>query len=138
MPPDATDVLNETALSYRAPLLPGWGLKSDYGLCDFDIPKSFHFSGNYELPFGHGQKYMSNSNKVVDAFLGGWATNWILTLQDGQPGTVPCAISTTSGFGCFALLVPGQGVTAGAHNVNNWLNAAAFASPPVATAVGQL
>jgi hypothetical protein len=134
---DATDVLNETALSYRAPLLPGWGLKSDYGLCDFDIPKSFHFSGNYELPFGHGQKYMSNSNKVVDAFLGGWATNWILTLQDGQPGTVPCAISTTSGFGCFALLVPGQGVTAGAHNVNNWLNAAAFASPPVATAVGQ-
>jgi hypothetical protein len=134
---DATDVLNETALSYRAPLLPGWGLKSDYGLCDFDIPKSFHFSGIYELPFGHGQKYMSNSNKLVEALFGGWSTNWILTLQDGQPGTVPCATSTTSGFGCFALLVPGQSVTAGPHNVNNWLNPAAFATPPVATAIGQ-
>ena len=53
---DAVDVLNQTALfGYRAPLLPGWGLKGDYGLCEFDIPKSFHFSGNYELPFGHGQ-----------------------------------------------------------------------------------
>ena len=81
-------------------------------------PKSFHFSGNYELPFGHGQKYMSNSKKVAEAVLGGWSTNWILTLQDGQPGTIPCAISTTSGFGCNALLVPGQSVTAGPHNVN--------------------
>ncbi len=135
---DAVDVLNATAINgYRAPLLPGWGLQKDYGLCDFDIPKAFHFSGDYQLPFGHGQKYMSNSNKVVEAFLGGWSTNWILTLQDGQPGTIPCAITTTSGLGCIALLVPGQSVTAGPHNVNNWLNPAAFASPPVATAIGQ-
>lgn len=135
---DAVDVLNQTALfGYRAPLLPGWGLQKDYGLCEFDIPKSFHFSGIYELPFGHGQKYMSNSNKVVEGLFGGWSTNWILTLQDGQPGTIPCAITTTSGFGCNALLVPGQSVTAGPHNVNNWLNPAAFASPPVATTVGQ-
>ena len=38
---------------------------------------------------------------------------------------------------CFAPTVPGQGIYAGPHNVNQWLNPAAFASPPVATANGQ-
>ncbi len=135
---DAVDVLNSTAISGRgASRLPGFGIQGDYGLCDFDIPKVFHLSGVYDLPVGHGRQFLSNSNKVVDAVLGGWSSNWILTLQDGQPGTVPCAITTTSGFGCYALLVPGQSVTAGPHNVDQWLNPAAFTSPPVATTVGQ-
>ena len=135
---DAVDVLNSTAISGRgAPLLPGFGIQGDYGLCDFDIPRVFHFSGTYDLPVGHGRQFLSSSPKFVDALLGGWGTNWILTLQDGQPGTVPCAITTTSGFGCYANLVPGQNVYAGPHNVNQWLNPAAFASPPVATAIGQ-
>ena len=135
---DAIDVLNSTNLtSFRAPLLPGFGIQGDYGLCDFDVPKVFHLSGVYDLPVGHGRQFLSNSRGFVDAVLGGWSTNWILTLQDGQPGTVPCAITTTSGFTCNALLVPGQSVTAGPHNVNQWLNPAAFASPPIATAIGQ-
>jgi hypothetical protein len=129
--------LNGTAINFRAQLLPGFGIQGDYGLCDFDIPKAFHFSGAYQLPVGHGKQFLANSPRLVDAVLGGWSANWILTLQDGQPGTVPCIISTTTGFGCDALLVPGQNVTAGSHNVNQWLNPNAFASPPVATAVGQ-
>jgi hypothetical protein len=135
---DAVDVLNSTAISGRgAPLLPGFGIQGDYGLCDFDVPKAFHLSGAYDLPVGHGKQFLSSSPGWVDAILGGWSTNWILTLQDGQPGTVNCVITTTTGFGCYALLVPGQSVTAGPHNVNQWLNPNAFASPPVATTVGQ-
>ena len=134
---DATDVLNETALAYRAPLLPGFGIQGDYGLCDFDINKAFHFSGTYELPFGAKKRFLSNMGKIADAFLGGWKTNWILTLQDGQPFTVHCVNATTSGFGCNALLVPGQNVYAGPHNVDQWLNPNAFADPPAATTVGQ-
>ena len=41
------------------------------------------------------------------------------------------------GFGCYALLVPGQDKYAGPHNVDQWLNPAAFTSPPVATTRGQ-
>ncbi len=135
---DAVDVLNSTAINGRGAVrLPGFGIQGDYGLCDFDIPKVFHLSGVYELPVGHGRQFLSSSSGVVDAVLGGWSTNWILTLQNGQPGTVPCAITTTSGFGCYAFLVPGQSVTAGPHNVNQWLNPAAFSSPPVATTIGQ-
>lgn len=135
---DAADVLNGTALTgYRAPLLPGFGIQGDYSLCDFHIPHVFHLSGSYELPFGHGKAHLANAPGVVDALLGGWATNWILTVQKGQPGTVDCVIATTSGFGCHALLVPGQDVRAADQTVDHWLNPAAFTSPPVATTVGQ-
>jgi hypothetical protein len=135
---NAIDVLNGTSLTeYRAPFLPNFGIHKDYGRCDFDVNKVFHFSGEYELPFGRGKHFMHDSSRVVDAALGGWAMNWILTLQDGQPGTIPCATPTTSGFGCYALTVPGQSLYAGPHNVNQWLNPAAFATPPVATTIGQ-
>jgi outer membrane receptor protein involved in Fe transport len=135
---DAVDVLNPTALSgYRAPFLPNFGMHGDFGRCDFDINKVVHLSGMYELPFGHGRRFGGSSRGVANAIVGGWDTNWILTLQDGQPGTVPCAIATTSGFGCDALKVPGVDLYAGKHNADQWMNPAAFASPPVATQIGQ-
>jgi phosphatidylserine/phosphatidylglycerophosphate/cardiolipin synthase-like enzyme len=85
---DAADVLNQTALTgYRGPFLPGFGMRKDFGRCDFDINKVVHFSGIYELPFGHDRHFL-HTGKVVNAILGGWDTNWIYTLQDGQPGTV--------------------------------------------------
>jgi len=135
---DAADVLNPTALtSYRAPFLPHFGMHGDFGRCDFDINKVVHLSGIYELPFGHGRPFGGDSGGVVNAIVGGWDANWILTLQDGQPGTVPCVIATTSGFGCYALQVPGVNPYAGKHNVDQWLNPAAFATPPVAATIGQ-
>jgi len=134
---DAVDVLNGTAHGgFRAPLLPGFGVQGDYGLCDFQIPHVVHFSGIYELPFGKGKRFLNSAHGITDAILGGWRTNWILTLQDGQPYTVGC-VSGTSNFGCNALLVPGQNVYGGPHDVNHWINYAAFATPPAATTVGQ-
>ena len=134
---DASDLLNATGITYRAPQLTGFGIQGDYGLCDYDIKTVFHASGTYELPVGRGHKFLGNSHHLVNAVLGGWITNYILTLQGGQPGTVPCVITTAAGFGCNALMTPGQSVTAGRHNVDQWLNPSAFASPPVTTAVGQ-
>ena len=135
---DATDVLNPTALFiYRAPFLPHFGIHGDFSRCDFDINKVVHFSGMYELPFGKGRHFLGGSSGVLNAILGGWDTNWILTLEDGQPGTVPCAISTTSGFGCYALTVPGVDLYAGKHNQDQWMNPGAFQTPPVATTIGQ-
>jgi hypothetical protein len=133
---DASDVLNETALYYRAPLLPHFGIQADYGRCDFDDPKVVHVSGTYDLPAGKGHRFLGNSSKVVDGILGGWRTNWILTLEDGQPYGVPCANPTPSGFGCYALLT-GQSITAGPHNVNQWINPNAFHDAPEATTIGQ-
>ena len=135
---DAVDVLNNTALTgFRAAYLPGFGLHGDFGRCEFDTNKVLHVSGTYELPIGRDRQFLSHQGKVMDAIIGGWDTNGILTLQDGQPGTVPCPITTTSGFGCNADKVPGQNPDSGPHNVNQWLNPAAYTNPPVATTVGQ-
>jgi Carboxypeptidase regulatory-like domain/TonB dependent receptor len=128
---------NESLSSFRAPYLPGFGIQGDYGLCDADEPNLIHFSGLYSLPFGNGRHFLADSRGLVNGLLGGWQTNWILTLQDGQPFDLPCAVDTTADFGCFALEVPGQNIYAGPHNVNHWVNPGAFATPPIATAIGQ-
>ena len=131
---DASDFLNATAISYRAP---GLGPQIDYSLCDSDIRRAFHASGGYSLPFGKGQRFLSNSSRAADLILGGWQVNGLLTLQDGQPFTIPCDITTAAGMSCVALMVPGQNIYGGLHNVTQWMNPAAFQNPPVVAVNGQ-
>lgn len=122
---------------YRAEWLPGFGIGADYALCDTDATHLVHLSGSYQLPVGRGRSFLSNSNKVVNAVLGGWAVNFIYSYQSGQPFTINCPVSTTSDFGCFADVVSGQDMYAGPHNQTQWLNPAAFSQPALATAIGQ-
>jgi hypothetical protein len=131
---DAVDQLNSTAISYRAP---GLGPQIDYGPCDSDIRRVFHLSSTYELPFGKGKAILSASRGLVNQIIGGWRANGILTLQDGVPFTVPCDITTAAGMSCVALFVPGQDALGGKHNVDQWMNPAAFANPPVVAVNGQ-
>ncbi len=143
---DARDLLNNAAGGYRAPYVPGFGIQHDYGLADFDLRNAFHISGGYQLPVGRGQTYLSSASGVTNQILGGWSFNWILSLQNGQPFTVPCNKTTLApGNGasfngnsgtCYALFVPGQNKYAG-QSVDHWLNPAAFTNPAVATTVGQ-
>ncbi len=134
---DARDRLNGDVGGYRAPSLAGFGIQGDYSLCDFDVRDIFHFSGGYELPVGRGKALLGSANAFVNGVLGGWRTSWILTLQSGQPLTIGCNPGTSAGFGCNALLALGQDIYGGQHNVNQWLNPAAFYNPPAATAIGQ-
>ncbi len=132
---DVSDVLFST-LSYRAPYLPGFGIHGDYGLANFDVHNSIHISGGWELPFGKG-KHLLNRGGWTNTVAGGWRLNGLATLQSGTPFTIGCTVGTTNGMGCDALMVPGQGLYTGGHTVTHWLNAAAFANPPAATAIGQ-
>jgi hypothetical protein len=127
----------KTAPNYRAPWLPGFGIQGDYSLCDIDAAEVVHVAGTYELPVGQGRKYRSNMNRAENAFLGGWSVNFIYSYQSGQPFTIPCATSTTADFGCNANIVAGENIYAGPHNQTQWLNPAAFATPAVATQIGQ-
>jgi hypothetical protein len=105
---NAGDLLNGTnADTLRAIAIPGLGPKFDYSLSDFDIRQVLHFSGGYELPFGKDKMFM-NHGGIGNVILGGWSTNWILTLQGGQPLGFGCHTSTASGPGCNDILIPGQ------------------------------
>jgi hypothetical protein len=134
---DAHDQLNATLGAYRAPYIAGYGIQGDYGLCEYDTRNLVHLSGIYPLPFGKGARFLGQARGLTNAVVGGWMTNWILTLEDGFPITIPCTITTAAGSRCDAFTVPGQNPIGGLHNVNQWMNPAAFTNPPVATAIGQ-
>lgn len=105
---DAGDLLNGGSISgFRALGIPGLGPKFDWSPANFDVRNVIHFSGDYQLPIGKGMKYM-NTGGFANAVLGGWAANWIVTAQGGQPLDFGCPTGTGSGTGCVSVLVPGQ------------------------------
>jgi hypothetical protein len=133
---DAYDLLNgfSSAGSYRAPLVPGFGINHDYGLANFDVRNVVHLSGSYELPFGKGKRYMATDSKFANAVAGGWSLQWIATLQGGQPQQFSCPTGTTAGTNCNSFLLPGVDPHVSRHvDPNNGavvlLNPAAFAQP---------
>ncbi len=131
---DALDLLNGFAGNgYRAPYIPGVGIHSDYGLANFDIRNVLHFSGGYELPFGKGKQFMGNSGGATNAVIGGWAVQWVVNLQGGQPFKIDCPSGTAANTGCYAFVLPGKNPRTSIHiNPDGnpaMLNAAAFAQP---------
>ena len=129
---DTRDMLDNGIGSYRAPFVPGIGIKGDYGLCDINVKRIVHASGTYQLPFGHNQRWLNAG--AASWIAGGWSFNGILTAQDGQPLTIACTTTNAAGLGCNALLVPGVNPYAGSHNAHQFLNPAAFVNPAAATA----
>lgn len=145
---DLRNILNDQANSFgantglglqRAPGLPGFGLKGDYGYCGEDAPNVLHVASTWELPFGHGRRFGSQTSTFLNEVLGGWDVNGIFDWQDGFPGTVGCPVSTTNGFGCVANTVRGQPLYLhqGPHGIDHFLNPSAFSQPPLATTIGQ-
>lgn len=47
----------------------------------------FFLASLYELPFGKGRKFLSNSSKAMDMVLGGWQANGTWSWMSGQPFT---------------------------------------------------
>ena len=61
-------------------------LQRNKAVAGFDRTHNLQFYGNYDLPFGRGQKYAKDG--LVSKIAGGWQTNWILSRMSGTPFTV--------------------------------------------------
>ena len=132
------DLLNGGSTNgFRAPYVPGFGTRIDWGLAAFDIRNVLHASGGYELPIGKGKYFMGKSGGFTNAALGDWSLQYIVTLQDGQPLSISCPTAVTAGTNCNSFRVPGQDPKLGIHRVASgntsnlyWLNnPAAFQQP---------
>jgi hypothetical protein len=132
---DAGDLLNGGSTNgYRAPWVPGYGPRFDWGLADFDIRQVVHLSGGYQLPFGKGKMFLGGASRLEDSVVGGWSINTIATLEGGQPLSLSCPSSTTTGTSCNDVQVHGQSQKLGLHTDSNgklsWFgNPAAFQQP---------
>jgi len=113
-------------------------LPCDKGPSVFDVRQNFTANGVYNLPFGAGKKYLSETG-VMDKIVGGWSLSSIGLWHTGHPLTITMNISSTqlpdgndqttqrpdvvSGV---PIMLPGGVVN---HAIP--INPAAFAPPPL-------
>jgi len=106
-----------------------YNLNADRSVSAFDIPHNLVVSWVWDLPFGRGKRWSSNT--ALDYILGGWQFNGIMNLRNGIPFhvTVPGDIANIFNSGTYlrANLV-------GDHKLSNrtperWFNTAAFQAP---------
>ena len=91
---------------------------ANYGNSNFDIPIAFKGYVSYELPFGHGKRYLS-SGRVLEEIVGGWRIAGTFIAQSGNPFTVVMANNENQTFtGCGS----GVGGTASGGDVSNGCN----------------
>jgi hypothetical protein len=59
--------------------------KADRALSSEDVSSRFVVSFNYELPVGRGRTFLAGAGKPLEALLGGWQLNGIVSFQSGLP-----------------------------------------------------
>jgi len=60
-------------------------LSRDWGPSALNVARQASISARYELPFGHGQRWMAGASGVEDKLISGWQVNGIATMLSGFP-----------------------------------------------------
>jgi hypothetical protein len=114
-------------------------LKGERSISSQDVSQRLVISYVYDLPFGHGKRYMSDASGIVGKVVSGWGVDGVTTFQKGFPLPITYGASTalsSAGFSQnFQLrpnVVPGcnKGTT---HTPSSagfaWFNVDCFAPP---------
>jgi carboxypeptidase family protein/TonB-dependent receptor-like protein len=106
-------------------------LRTNYGLSSFDYRHRFTLSMIYELPFGHGRRFMTNAGGWREALMGGWQTASILIAQSGSPFSVFLA-TPTANTGTFTRpdRICNGNLPSDVRSINRWFDTACFVAPP--------
>lgn len=102
-------------------------LNFDYGPSDFDIPQNLTASYIYDLPFGHGRKYMNRGGALDEAF-GGWQFSGITTLRSGFPNTITWP-GDVANVGLGTRPVRTCNGKLSSRSYQDWYNTACFVAP---------
>jgi len=97
------------------------------GLSTFDTRHRFVASYTYDLPYGHGRQFGGASSTLMNAVLGGWQTNGIVSIQGGNP------LDPTTGLQLSGTQTGTRpDVTCNPNNFNHdpsrWFNTSCFSS----------
>ena len=132
----------------------GFNIAADYSQSDYNLPIANITTIVYDLPFGHGRKFLTDAGGPINALLGDWQTSIINTAQAGTPFNLtytpnsaqavsPQISATYRGANEYRPdMVPGVPVTQGtSHRAAgtgyiNYVNYAAFVLPPIKDAAG--
>jgi hypothetical protein len=98
-------------------------------ISDQDSPHRFSMSAMYQLPFGKGRPFLSDSHGIANAIIGGWQLGGVFQLQSGFPiafGAYNLTSAVTSGdlfYNGGAITLPSSQRT-----TDRWFNTGAFSS----------
>lgn len=102
-------------------------LALERGLSAFNFGTKWTTSGLYTLPFGRGQHFLGQINKVVDGFIGGWQMGGILTFEGGFPFSMSCQTSSFQNTDSPCRPdATGISPVLSNPNASGWFNPAAF------------
>lgn len=106
--------------------------RRNYSRTDFDQTHMFTQSVIYELPFGHGKKFLQSG--ILSQVVGGWRITGVVSLASGLPLNFSCG-------GCQTINTPnnsqspninGQFTKLYGIRTNPWFDTSAFSDPTVA------
>ncbi len=124
-------------------------LAAERGPTSFDVKLANVASVVYEVPYGHGRKFGANSNPLVDAAIGGWELNSIISANTGTPIDVsysPAASNDVTGltndYRGEAILRPNVTGTATSQStsqmINNYFAGYTFTVPSASSPFGNV
>jgi hypothetical protein len=89
-------------------------------------------SAVWNMPFGHGKKFLANVPRPVDFALGGWQADWIAIMETGQfftPSFSGSDPSNTNSVGGLPDRIANGNLAAGQRTLEHWFDASAFTVP---------
>ena len=113
-----------------------YNYNAEWGLALINTPWRWTTAINYKLPFGKGEKFLSQS-RFLDLAVGGWAINVQTTMQTGFPVAIQQSnLNSAIGTGGQRPNATGiSPVTSGSleSRLNDYINPAAFSQAPIYT-----
>ena len=109
-------------------------LAADHGPSNYDLRQRFTLSTIYQLPFGHGRRFLSSAPRPLDLLAGGWQLTSIVTAQDGMPFSLSLS-NPTANTGTFTR--PDRicdGTLSGSQrSIARWYDTSCFVNPAIYT-----
>lgn len=107
----------------------------EYARAPFDVPHNFAMSGSYQLPVGRNRRYLNNTNRFVNAVVGGWQAQAILVVRSGTPYTpVVSSDRANTGVGSQRPNLNPAGCSANfQRTLRNWFDKSCYVVAPIYT-----
>ena len=117
-----------------------YNLHAEKSLSQQDLGQNVVINYGLNLPFGHGEQYLSSANSFTNAVVGGWRVNGITTFRSGLPIAIVAASNGLSQFGAgtYGIMRPdytpgcARTLSGAAHTssrANEWFNTSCFTQP---------
>ncbi len=117
-----------------------YDLGSEWGLSRIDTTHRFTMTESYDLPFGHGKRFLGNAGRAANLAVGGWQLNAVNVISSGFPLQISKNVNDNNQYlfsGSQRPNATGISPATSGDRLNiggpGWINPAAFSDAPALT-----